>query len=218
MSTPKFITFTGLDNLTDLKGVFSLSRAYPGKVEWGVLYGGTSNRFPGWDVLMKLSLDYPEIPRALHLCGPASQLLMGGFYDRSLAQLCFIRGFGRWQINAAAYPEPTRVRDRLQRYTEAPGIIQVRGEEFPPPVRGLQYLYDESGGRGRVAPSWPGPSSLDGRCGYAGGLRPDNVQEVLARCPAPDDSFWIDMESGVRTGEDFDLAKCRRVLELVYGR
>ena len=54
MSTPKFITFTGLDNLTALKGVFFLSRAYPEKGEWGILYGGTSNRFPGWEVLMKL--------------------------------------------------------------------------------------------------------------------------------------------------------------------
>ena len=25
--------------------------------------------------------------------------------------------------------------------------------------------------------------------------------------------FWIDMESGVRTGDDFDLAKVRAVLE-----
>ena len=55
---------------------------------------------------------------------------------------------------------------------------------------------------------------VDVRMGYAGGIGPDNVVDVL-RDIGPVRPTWIDMESGVRTGDKFDLAKVRRVLEQV---
>jgi phosphoribosylanthranilate isomerase len=52
------------------------------------------------------------------------------------------------------------------------------------------------------------------RFGFAGGIGPDNVKRVIREISAKVDApFWIDMESGVRTDDRFDLNKVRRVLE-----
>ena len=56
-------------------------------------------------------------------------------------------------------------------------------------------------------------------CGYAGGLNPDTIGDALAAIAArvPDGQpYWIDMESGVRTDDRFDLDKCERVLIQAY--
>jgi hypothetical protein len=42
------------------------------------------------------------------------------------------------------------------------------------------------------------------------------VDEVLAAV-ASTGPYWIDMESGVRTDDRFDLGKCRAVCDAVYG-
>jgi phosphoribosylanthranilate isomerase len=76
-------------------------------------------------------------------------------------------------------------------------------------------LFDESAGRGISPESWDKP--LPGHvCGYAGGINPSNVQahiDMIAKV-APGYTTWIDMETGVRTDDAFDLAKVRRVLEI----
>jgi phosphoribosylanthranilate isomerase len=51
--------------------------------------------------------------------------------------------------------------------------------------------------------------------GYAGGINPDNAAEVVSRIQA--DRYWIDMETGVRTGDWLDLDKCEAVCRAVYG-
>lgn len=56
--------------------------------------------------------------------------------------------------------------------------------------------------------------------GYAGGIGPDNVLEVLGDILLAngimDRPTWIDMETGVRDEHDrFDLARVQRVLEQV---
>jgi len=218
VSIPKRVTFTGLDNLTDLRELAAISHAYPGMVEWGILFGLASNRFPSLDTIRAAQeLEWEEVDFALHLCGPDAQAFVAGYAVTSL----FCRRLGnfvRVQVNAARYPAPERLSGMASFYLgkDVPVIMQVRGP-FPAPAPGLQYLYDCSAGRGKLTLPWPAPGALDGSCGYAGGLGPETIREALAACPAPDGTFWVDMESGVRSGEDFDLAKCRRVLELVYG-
>jgi phosphoribosylanthranilate isomerase len=73
-------------------------------------------------------------------------------------------------------------------------------------------LFDPSGGRGIEPFSWPVPP-LGARMGYAGGIGPDNLLDVLRAIGPVESPFWIDMESGVRTDDRFDLAKARAVLE-----
>lgn len=63
--------------------------------------------------------------------------------------------------------------------------------------------------------TWPKPFS-NVRTGYAGGLNPDNLEEQLTKIAAVvgNNSVSIDMESGVRTNNEFDLDKVRRCLQM----
>ncbi len=74
-------------------------------------------------------------------------------------------------------------------------------------------LFDQSGGRGLSPGAWPRPLPST-TCGYAGGLTPDNVVAEAGYISWIAGNFWIDMESGLRTNDVFDLTKAERVLEL----
>jgi phosphoribosylanthranilate isomerase len=81
----------------------------------------------------------------------------------------------------------------------------------------ISALFDPSGGHGVPVDKHVWPDPLDGLpMGYAGGVNPATAQTILETlCAKPFDvPFWIDMESGVRTNDRFDLDKVRRVLEL----
>ena len=74
-------------------------------------------------------------------------------------------------------------------------------------------LLDASGGRGINT----GIDILhtSKKIGYAGGFNPDNVEEKLSYLlENVDGPFWIDMESGVRTDDWFDLNKVIKVMEI----
>lgn len=82
----------------------------------------------------------------------------------------------------------------------------------------LKPLFDLSAGQGIIPDSWPKPIHplLNG---YAGGLGPETVKEQLKRIEdvVGDGIIWIDMETRIRSEDDrqFDLNKCRRVLDIV---
>jgi phosphoribosylanthranilate isomerase len=76
-------------------------------------------------------------------------------------------------------------------------------------------LFDLSHGAGVLPESWPKP--IEGlRCGYAGGLSPDNVEQQIEKLHSlvGDYFLWIDMETHIRSDSDskFDLDKVRSVL------
>ena len=75
-------------------------------------------------------------------------------------------------------------------------------------------LLDASGGRGIDTPIDVFPTSR--KIGYAGGLNPENIADKLSFLMenVKIGRFWIDMESGVRTNDWFDLDKVVRVLEI----
>jgi hypothetical protein len=102
-------------------------------------------------------------------------------------------------------------------------------------------LFDESRGKGKMI-DIPDDGGLKSRemysllkrsqCGFAGGIGPDNVVKVLDTITKVSNlhydvrselmgynhsppGTWIDMESGVRTDNEFDLKKVEKVLETV---
>lgn len=213
---PEFITFTGLDFLTDVTEMLRLSTFYP--IEWGVLFspnrqGAPSHpRYP--DRFTRRLIKRPDLRLSAHLCGGHSLDVMRGRRPR-----VELDGFTRVQVNATA-PGQFAI-ESLQHEVGLPCIAQCRGSTFPA-YTAISWLYDASGGRGIRATSWPAHPGGERLVGYAGGIGPDNVLAVLdeiAAASAPNGlgPYWIDMESGVRTDDHFDLAKCRRVCELVYG-
>jgi phosphoribosylanthranilate isomerase len=78
----------------------------------------------------------------------------------------------------------------------------------------MSVLLDASGGRGIDTPVKP--LNIPGlKVGYAGGMNHDNVGDKLYQLLRDaEGDFWIDMESGVRTDDRFDLNKVYKVLQV----
>ena len=103
----------------------------------------------------------------------------------------------------------------LQYHADSAALVEYAVAHCPVDLRSrLHVLMDASRGTGVVPETWGAPSSLAQTfCGYAGGLGPDNIATVAAQLNARGLPYWLDMESGIRTDNQFDLAKARAVLE-----
>jgi hypothetical protein len=213
---PNFITFTGLDERTDLAHLASLSGRYP--IEWAILFSrnrqGLDNRYPTLDVIEKVFAlkGRGDLTLAAHLCGKHAQEVMNGTFDRSILPL---GAFSRIQVN-----HTTPVAKSLRDFALAgqPVIAQWRDSgSFPSEYQGVDWLYDPSGGMGKMPERWPeNPGSRP--MGYAGGINPDNAEKVNEMVGEKSPSgYWLDMETGVRTDDWFDLAKVERVCAVVFG-
>ena len=104
-----------------------------------------------------------------------------------------------------------------QRDIESLTLFNDTLEKWKPYLGDVSVLLDASGGQGidtpiKVLPNAGNPFKV----GYAGGFNPENVADKLRYLLTNDEvgDFWIDMESGVRTDDWFDLDKVRRVLAI----
>jgi len=214
----KRVTITGADDQVDPQALIELSAEFP-FVEWAFLVSKSkvgSPRYPkGW--LRIIERLHGKSKTAVHLCGEIARAALSGDVD-----LTYVWHYSRVQLNGfSAYRLPgLRIANG---HPEIEFILQCSnidaldhaGElaELHPNV---SALWDMSGGKGVECVFWP--SSRPGlRLGYAGGITPDNVEQLLSRPLShidPIKETWIDMESGVRTDDCFDIEKVRRVLEL----
>jgi hypothetical protein len=206
--TPDFITFTGADDRTDVSHMAALSAQYP--IEWGILLSrkrqGHDNRYPGGEAQSRLL--WSGLRMSAHICGSYAQDIMDGtsFHDIPVD----LGYFKRAQINHR-YPDSTAIA-KFGRGWGIRCIAQFRDSNFPAPGN-VDWLFDASGGRGISPDVWPKhPGRL---AGYAGGISPENVLSVIEAIGA-DGPYWIDMESGVRTDDWFDLDKCEAVCRAVF--
>lgn len=212
---PQFITFTGVDDETDPAALVQLADDYP--VEFGLLFSpkrqGVEPRYPQLSTIEWLVSELP-LRWSAHLCGADARDVI----ERETSNhdwLLHTYRFARAQINTAdPLVEPSRIGSwAAQRNLRA--ILQCRGQ-FPR-VASVDVLFDASGGRGISPAGWPFAVKTT-FCGFAGGLRPDNVAAAVAVIGTRAADYWIDMESGVRDERDrFSIAKCRAVCEAVFG-
>ena len=109
-------------------------------------------------------------------------------------------------------------------------IIQCNDETKPiwsrlvtNPPGNMSILFDASCGKGIVSESFPTPFPTI-PCGYAGGIGPKNIKDVLqgVQTAADGQTIWIDMESSLRSlvvGTDgnhedvFSVDKCFRCIK-----
>ncbi len=211
--SPAFVTFTGVDDWTSTEGMRLLARRYP--IEWGVLFSrrrqGVDPRYPGGEMLSRLM--WSGLRMSAHLCGSYSDDVMEGRSSTDIpADLSY---FERVQVNHAA-PVPARIVQFQNGWdTYLRGIAQCRDYIFPA-NNSVDWLFDRSGGTGVTPDAWPLHPGGMRRVGYAGGIGPDNVLEVISaiNCTGP---YWLDMESGVRTDDRFDLDKCKAVCRAIWG-
>lgn len=243
MFAPNLVTLTGASDDVDVKALYDLSLEFP-FVEWGILYShkqnGLGGKYPSktwinnFFEMVAAASDTTPMNVAIHLCGssvndyvndslyPQRMDIIGEnleflypffLFDNLRIQLNFTLPHVKFELDDLA----TVINGEL-----IPVITQYKPQneslltlDFP---SNHQLLFDTSGGRGISPDVWPAqiPEKM---CGYAGGIGPNNISQVLTQLSeivvTP---YWIDMENNLRTVDDkFDLVKCRKVLETVRG-
>ena len=216
------VTITGADDAVDPRALVAISHVFP-FVEWGILcsekregqerYPTTEwrNRFN--DALLNA---YPPVKTAsCHLCGALSRLAMHG--DWSWLTEEKLSAFQRFQLNGFSQEETDLSIARVFPHLEFVLQVQtrpalVRAQDLSCQHSNVSVLWDRSGGRGTTELDWPDPAGL--RIGYAGGIGPSNVEAVIREINAKilHGMYWIDMESGVRINDRFDLNRVWAVL------
>jgi hypothetical protein len=219
------VTFTGADDSIEPEELAELSAVCP-FIEWGILFSpdrfGTP-RYPSRAWLKRLHAVAAGggLSLSAHLCGRFARAALAAewSWQRTIGDLSWC--FGRVQINCSNNPEPS-IQSMLREWPTTQQVIIQAGDKNRHWVEGeadrgfrFDILFDNSGGRGELARSWP--FAVDrALCGYAGGLGPENIAEEITSISEAclGRSFWIDMESKVRSDDraSFDLGRVRRVL------
>lgn len=229
-NSPRLVSLTGADDLTPLAQLVDLGQQFQ-DVEWALLYvpgkdGNPRNPTQAWRE--KFFASPAALQSAVHLCGKTA-------FNELLAESlpADIYQAGRIQLNINARQPDFSDEQVIEVFWRAlelgPAVIlQYHADnadvicrflaELTPAERSrVDVLLDDSRGRGKVPSSWSIPAPLNSVfCGFAGGLGPDNMAEVLVQLASVQGRFWVDMESGIRTFNQFDLAKARQVLQLCF--
>ena len=236
--TLRALGFCGADDSVHPRMLVLIAHAYP-VVEFGVLFRPDKEGQPRYASFMwvkELATIKPTCMKlAAHLCGDRVNEVLSG--DGTFLEQVAAWGFQRVQINATAVngvdtskmaEQVPMVLQVFQRFPQLEFIVQ-KNEETKPLWEGLlntglpknvSMLVDESKGTGVSASHWPEPSP-DYEIGYAGGIGPKNVEQVLTVIGkvAKGHSIWIDMESSLRSIKNdkdvFDLDKCFLVIQTV---
>jgi hypothetical protein len=221
VSKPIEVTITGADDGVDPRELVELSRAFP-FVEWAILTGSLDRfgtpRYPSlaWLDRFRALARAERLRAAAHLCGSPSRSFQTGRWG--VDEFAIVSAaFQRVQVNgwvSSARHVLVGVERPFELIIQCPSLKRLGGAILDAVTIGnATVLLDASGGRGVEATTWARLSSAI-RLGYAGGIGPGNVERVLHEL-GPGPSCWIDMESGVRTDDRFDLSKVRDVLEKV---
>lgn len=215
------ITFTGIDGKTDLGRLWEIQQEYP-IAEFGVLvaknWRENGNRYFNPSYLD--ALEGRGLNLSAHLCGSIARAAVRGDFEplRDWARFFPFFIFNRCQLNIATSkenPDSFELCEDAFLFDEI--ILQQRSVEDcdlylkSNTNEHVTMLLDASGGEGIDTPliAFAGK-----KIGYAGGISPENVAEKLTYLyEHTEGDFWIDMESGVRTNDWFDLDKVVKVLE-----
>ncbi len=220
------VSLTGPDNATELTALEALSQRYP-FVEWALLYvphneGAPRNPAQRWrQAFFESRLRGNS---AVHLVGAkAFNQLLANDLPRELLDA------DRLQLNINARRPEFSDDQVLEVYRRALDIVPAVILQFhdataplvhrflaglvPADRSRVHVLVDASRGTGIQPAGWRVPRGLENVfCGFAGGLGPENVAPVLGELSRLGKDFWVDMETGVRTDNSFDLAKAQAVL------
>ena len=227
MNKLKHITFTGVDEKTvagDIKILQEIQKEYP-YVEFGVLtsYHWFENGNRYLDPRLFRYLTQAHLNLALHICGEAAHDAACG-KDDEIHYLSWGKHqfFRRIQLNISnrqdnpPIVEPTPWGHEIiiqQKDVDHLDLYNATRKDWKDYIGRLSVLLDASGGQGidtdiKIL-------QTDKKVGYAGGFNPDNVEKKLSYLMENvNGPFWIDMETGVRTDDWFDINKVKKVLEI----
>lgn len=218
------VTLTGADSKTNYVDLLNLQEQYP-FVEWGILFSKNKEgqqRYPTQEHIKKQFIGDLEL--SAHFCGWWSKevlenqnfsLITGLAEQFKRVQLNYnFKKSKRWNLvsllrYAERYNERNIVLQYNQSNSEAIDKFQVNG--LPD---NIHFLYDGSGGRGTQIQSIEEPIGTH-YTGYSGGLCSENIDSICATIirTKNESKVWIDMESGVRKNNEFDLTKVKTILD-----
>ena len=170
---------------------------------------------------------------SVHLCGTFARMALNWTPEKNNVLREIVKGFGRVQVNLHPDSYSTeinrtelrRAARRLTSFADAiePDrvIIQHRTswDRVPTLHRRIEYLYDQSEGRGLDGiDAWPQPSPDLPRMGYAGGIGPDTIQRAMDFVNKyPESHMWLDMEGRIRTQDwHLDLSAVEAVCKVAF--
>lgn len=219
------VSLTGPDEKTSLSDLEQLSQLYP-FIEWALLYvphneGAPRNPGQAW----RKAFFNAALPgySAVHLCGDLAfeQLLKQALPEE-------ISKASRIQLNINArkqtFDDATvlNVYKRsldlgpdiiLQYHENTAHIIAQFMDSLPSEDKWrVHILMDASKGKGVTPDSWQNAGIKDVYYGFAGGLGPGKILPALEIIEQYQTPYWIDMESNIRTNNEFDIVKAQSVL------
>lgn len=210
-------TFTGIDAKTDLNRVRQISERFP-FVEFGVLLTlspeDNDARYMDISVVKLVLRELHGVNTALHICGKAVDAFVSG--EPKVRQLCL--DADRVQLNFKADIARFTIEELDKVISRVP--VKVITQHFPSNSKLVdqinssnhQILHDLSGGRGIATTNWSPPFEHK-ITGYAGGLGPETIDEMLPKIieASGASSCWIDMENRIRTNGYLDLDLCEAI-------
>jgi len=230
MKNLKGISFVGVDVNTDIESIALSTFHSDIACEWSVLYSDSKSvgnyiRYPSYDFCLKF-LDQGWrsnfLQYSLHLCGSVIDRYLKE--EKDVLDLCKKAYRIQLNLNINSYPDHDKLANDLLLMMSKHGhklILQQNKtkEKFMKTFLNktqtkIGLLHDGSGGFGRVISQIDPPDNFH-LTGYAGGIKPENVAEIVGLIEKnnPDNlPYYIDMESGVRDNNIFSLEKCRQVI------
>lgn len=230
------ISFVGVDANTNFQLIDEIKMAPERLIalEFGVLHSESqkSNRYPGYNFCEKFLARSQQylINTSLHLCG---QEAISKYFDKDIEimKLCSLAGRIQLNLNIKKFHDYESLSSNLLKMMREENhsiILQVNQakESFtkfflnniPASLNEkLSLLYDASGGFGKEL-SIIEPVFENNFTGYAGGINSSNVKNIvkLIKEKNPNKKYYIDMESGIRTEDDwFSITKCQEIIDLV---
>lgn len=222
------ITVTGADDSTQIPDIIRFTALYP-RIEFGILVTSPWSskglgRYPSFQWIERLAQYINEDNRdnfSMHLCGKYVKEFFTN--PRFIDGISMFSGvFSRMQVNTHNCPATTDLAIVTQNIGNmlAEGIVPILQYDHTnkhtidlildnvPPMSVHVVQNDRSHGAG-VLPygGWKAPLEKT-VTGYAGGLRPGNVEAQLIAMDSvihPEQYVWIDAETHLRANDNFSL-------------
>ena len=227
MATLTHITFTGIDQFTDLDRLWDIHKIYP-FAQFGVLtsvsFGRRGFEYPRPSIFKDLYYRqlHERIPISLNVCGIMALSLATG-KNEDLYEIVgapYLSAFDRLQLNHDSAHEletPCFILENCQ-------IPQPYGEDIVPMFNNVFYstpcsFYDDShilAGKDFVIKAKPWMK--DRNVGFSGDISEHNINDVISKLESDPnlDRFWLNIETSLRTHDKFDLRKVERICQMVY--
>lgn len=226
MNKLKHISLIGIDEKTDLEKLQKLQEEYP-LVEFGVIisrnWKDNGNRY--WNPENLEKLKDKNLNLSVHLCGAlARNAILNNWEPVKDFLGDNLLLFRRAQLNIAVnkknpkelvldIPEPL---EEIVIQQKRDNIDMFMNYYLSKKDKKVSILLDSSGGQGIDTPLIP--LDIEGKVGYAGGFGPENILEKTSFLLNSKEvhSFWVDMESKLRTDDWFDITKAKDICKKVY--